>query len=84
MEEQPLTNDEIAQLKQAVRSEIGTEANPVILTTLGVRREFRELIESEFPQVAVLAYQELSPDLNIQPVARISCEFVPSVSQAVH
>ena len=32
----------------------------------------RKLIEKDFPRLAVLSYQELSPDMNIQPIARIS------------
>jgi hypothetical protein len=30
------------------------------------------MVELEFPQLAVLSYQELTPELNVQPVARIS------------
>jgi type III secretion protein V len=29
-------------------------------------------VEVEFPNVSVLSYQELSPDLTIQPIARIA------------
>jgi type III secretion protein V len=62
----------------AVRNEVGnlppTAQNPVILTTMEIRRYFRKLVELEFPHLAVLSYQELSPDMNIQPIARISLE----------
>ena len=35
--------------------------------------DVRKLLEFEFnPPFSVLSYQELAPDLNIQPVARIS------------
>ncbi len=44
---------------------------PVILTIAEVRRYFRKIIELEFPQLAVLSYQELSENLRIQPIARI-------------
>ena len=37
-----------------------------------IRRYFRKLVELEFPHLAVLSYQELSPEMNIQPIARIS------------
>ena len=46
----------------------------VVLTTFEVRRRLRWLIEREWPRLAVLAYQELSPDMNIQPIVRISHE----------
>jgi type III secretion protein V len=45
---------------------------PVILTISEVRRYFRKIIELEFPQLAVLSYQELSENLRIQPIARIA------------
>ncbi|MBL7686071.1 MAG: type III secretion system export apparatus subunit SctV [Deltaproteobacteria bacterium] len=45
---------------------------PVILTTAEIRRYFRKIIELEFPQLAVLSYQELSENLRIQPIARVS------------
>jgi flagellar biosynthesis component FlhA len=49
-----------------------TAQYPVVLTTSGVRPIFRELIAPEFPKVAVLSYHEVAPDMNIQPIARIS------------
>ena len=45
---------------------------PVILTTAEIRRYFRKVIELEFPQLSVLSYQELSENLRIQPIARVS------------
>ncbi|MEE2960961.1 MAG: type III secretion system export apparatus subunit SctV [Myxococcota bacterium] len=66
------------EMLTAVRSEVGnlppTAQNPVILTTMEIRRYFRKLVELEFPHLAVLSYQELSPDMNIQPIARISLD----------
>ncbi|MCB9639480.1 MAG: type III secretion system export apparatus subunit SctV [Myxococcales bacterium] len=68
---------EIAQdILDAVRVEIGdlpaTAQQPVILTNVEIRRYFRQLVKLEFPYLAVLSFQELNPDMNIQPVARIS------------
>ena len=66
------------EILTSVRNEVGnlppTAQNPVILTTMEIRRYFRKLVELEFPHLAVLSYQELSPDMNIQPIARISLE----------
>lgn len=45
---------------------------PVLLTTAEIRRYFRKIIELEFPQLSVLSYQELSENLRIQPIARVS------------
>ncbi|HZI14685.1 MAG TPA: type III secretion system export apparatus subunit SctV [Myxococcus sp.] len=69
---------ELAQeIVQAVRNECGhlppSAQRPVILTAMDIRRYVRKLLEYEFnPSFSVLSYQELSPELNIQPVARIS------------
>ncbi len=65
------------QLVQAVRAELELRPpmsqRPVILTTGDIRRYVRKLLEYEFtPPFTVVSYQELAPDLNIEPVARIS------------
>ena len=69
----PLEMDKIIS---AVRSEIGnlpaTAQQPVVLTNSTVRPIFRELIAKEFPNLAVVCYHELSADMNIQPIGRIS------------
>jgi len=60
----------------ALRKEVGelppSAQQPVFLTTQEIRRYFRKLVELEFPHIAVLSYQELAPEMNIQPVARVS------------
>ena len=43
----------------------------VILTSAEIRRYVRRLVESEYPQLAVLSYQELSPETQLQPLGRI-------------
>lgn len=76
VDKQPFTDEEHNQLIKAVFNEVGTPSltaqNPVILTTTGIRQRLRHLIEKEFPQLAVLGYQELEPYVNVQPIARIS------------
>ncbi|MDW8299593.1 MAG: FHIPEP family type III secretion protein [Anaerolineae bacterium] len=47
------------------------EATPVVLTTADARPAIRALIGVELPQVRVLAYQELVPEVAVQPVARL-------------
>ncbi|MBN2432812.1 MAG: type III secretion system export apparatus subunit SctV [Acidobacteria bacterium] len=49
-----------------------TAQRPVIITDMEIRRYVRRLLEMDFEQVVVLSYQELSPELNIQPLGRIS------------
>lgn len=75
VEDEPLTPKETELLHKAILAEIDSldgRSDYVILTTIEVRKKLRRLIEIEFPWLAVLCYQELSQDLNIQPLARIS------------
>lgn len=44
---------------------------PVLLTAIDVRRFAKKLIESEFPDVSVVSYQEILPEIRIQPLGRI-------------
>lgn len=44
---------------------------PVMLTAIDVRRFVRKLIEGEFPDMAVVSYQEIVPEIRIQPLGRI-------------
>ncbi len=44
---------------------------PVMITAIDVRRFVRKLIEMEFPDVAVVSYQEIVPEIKIQPLGRI-------------
>jgi type III secretion protein V len=83
-QEQTLPTAFLAQLQledrdrilTAVRAEFGalpvTAQDPVVLTISSVRPIFRRLIATEFPRVATICYQEISPDMNIQPMRRIS------------
>ncbi|MBS0585141.1 MAG: type III secretion system export apparatus subunit SctV [Verrucomicrobia bacterium] len=45
--------------------------SPLIITALDVRRFVRKLIEGEFPDYAVVSYQEIVPEIRIQPLGRI-------------
>lgn len=44
---------------------------PVLLTAIDVRRFARKLIEGEFPDLAVVSYQEIVPEIRIQPLGRV-------------
>ena len=47
------------------------ERPPMLLTQADVRRFVRRLIEVEIPDAVVLSYQELSPEVTLQPIDRI-------------
>ncbi|NNM44208.1 MAG: type III secretion system export apparatus subunit SctV [Chlamydiae bacterium] len=44
---------------------------PILLTAIDVRRFVRKLIEGEYPEMAVVSYQEIVPEIRIQPLGRI-------------
>jgi len=44
---------------------------PVLLTAIDVRRFVRKLIEGEFPDMSVVSYQEVVPEIRIQPLGRV-------------
>lgn len=44
---------------------------PVLLTAIDVRRFVRKLIEGEYPDMAVVSYQEIVPEIRIQPLGRV-------------
>jgi len=72
---EPITADERTRLSESIRKQIETGSSSrgsrVILTTMGARRALSRVLRAEFPNLAVLSYQELAAELNIQPVARI-------------
>lgn len=44
---------------------------PVLLANMDVRRFTRKLLEQEFPDLPVISYQELVPEMRTQPLGRI-------------
>lgn len=44
---------------------------PVLLTAIDVRRFVKKLIEGEFPELSVVSFQEIVPEIRIQPLGRI-------------
>ncbi len=46
-------------------------SDPILLTQADVRRFVRRLIEVEAPETVVLSYQELAPEVTVQPIARV-------------
>ncbi|RDB31459.1 type III secretion system export apparatus subunit SctV [Candidatus Similichlamydia laticola] len=70
-----LDPDSVQLILQAFRSVItppppGAQP-PVVLTAIDVRRFVRKLIEMEIQDVAVVSYQEIIPEIRIQPLGRI-------------
>jgi type III secretion protein V len=71
-----LSPDVTREILTAVRKQISGDLDkgriPILLTDQKVRRYLKRLVAIEFPDVIVLAYQELDPALTIQPLGRIT------------
>lgn len=44
---------------------------PALLTTLDLRRHIRKLIAMDFHDLPVLSYQELAPEITVQPMGKV-------------
>lgn len=70
-----LDPDSVQLILQAMRTTITpTPAGgqpPVLLTAIDVRRFTKKLVEGEFPDLPVVSYQEIIPEIRIQPLGRI-------------
>lgn len=48
-----------------------SKQKPVLLASMDIRRYVRRLIEGEFYELPVVAYQEITPEISVQPIERI-------------
>lgn len=73
-----LTPDGVRTILEAIRQPMVRLPNgvqiPPILTVMEIRSAVRRLVATEFPQLHVLSYQDLRPDIDIQPVGRIELD----------
>lgn len=58
-------------LKQELGNINGQRPQPVLLTSMDIRRYVKKLVEPELKYLPVLSYQELTPEISIQPLGRI-------------
>jgi len=68
--EPQISRDIIAAVGRALGPEGSNGA--VLLTGVEIRRYVRRLVEVEHPRLAVLSFQELAPEAQIRPIARIT------------
>jgi type III secretion protein V len=61
----------VDNIKKAVGKLPSTGHLPVLLASMDIRRYLRKLIEQDLYDLQVVSYQELVPEINIQPLARI-------------
>lgn len=64
------------KIVKAIRDEVGDISKavqkPVLLTSMDLRRYMRKLIELELYELPVLSHQELTDEITVQPLGRIS------------
>jgi type III secretion protein V len=61
----------VENIKKAVGKLPTSGPMPVLLASMDIRRYLRKLIEQDLYELQVISYQELVPEVNIQPLARV-------------
>lgn len=59
------------RIKATVGDVAMAASKPVLLTSMDIRRYMRKMIEQELYELPVVSYQELTPEINIQPLGKI-------------
>lgn len=65
----------ISSIRQQRQSSDVRKNKPAIITALDIRRHLKKLIERELKDVAVLSYEELTPEVSVQPVGKIQLNY---------
>ena len=69
---EPATSKRLVEnIRKAVGDLSASTQRPVLLTSMDIRRYMRKMIEQDLYDLPVLSYQELTQEVNIQPLARI-------------
>lgn len=68
----PSTTKKLTEnIKQTVGDISANTRKPVLLTSMDIRRYLRKMIEQDLYELPVLSYQELTQEINVQPLARV-------------
>lgn len=67
-----VTRELVARIKQAVGDISNRPHKPVLLTSMDIRRYVRRIIEMDVYDLSVLSYEELTQEITIQPMDKIS------------
>lgn len=68
----PDTTQLVIQAFKSIIVPVPSGSQPaVLITNMDVRRFVRKLIESDFPEMPVISYQEIIPEIRIQPLGRV-------------
>ena len=66
-----VTQEFLAQVKQTVGELNKMNSKPVMVVSMDIRRYVRKLIEADYYDLPVLSFQELTQQINIQPLGRV-------------
>ncbi|MFY3305600.1 type III secretion system export apparatus subunit SctV [Achromobacter xylosoxidans] len=61
----------LENIKRTVGDMGSAVQKPVLLTSMDIRRYLRKMIEQDLYELPVLSYQELTQEINVQPLARV-------------
>ena len=61
----------LAVVKRTIGDLARIPQKPVIIVSVDIRRYFRKMIEKDYYELPVLSFQELSAEINIQPLGRL-------------
>ncbi len=68
----PATRDVVAAIRRALREGATEQADhaPILLTQPDIRRFVRKLVETDMPELTVVSFAELLPEISLRPLAR--------------
>lgn len=72
----------IGSVRKTVERRTADEANPIVLTSLDVRRYVRSFLQKNGIDLAVLSYQDLVPEFTVQPIGTIRLSEVAAAETA--
>jgi len=69
----PAMAQEIVQaVTKEVEQQLAVNTQPVVMTTPGLRRHFRKLIEPSLPTLFVISHAEIADDINLKASGKVS------------
>jgi type III secretion protein V len=70
--EPDITQSFLDKLRETVGDLSAMQVKPVLVVSMDIRRYVRKMIEGDYYDLPVLSYQELTQQINIQPLGRIT------------
>jgi type III secretion protein V len=68
------TQNVVDRIREVVADPAPTAGFPVILTPVDLRRYVRKMVETDLFRLPVLSFNEIIPELSVQPLTRISLQ----------